>query len=72
MAITYKKLWKLLIDKELKKKDLCDIAGISPSSLAKLRKGENVTTDLLERICFALQCEIGDIMEIRNFNETDR
>jgi len=72
MAVTYKKLWKLLIDKDLKKKDLCDIAQISPSSLAKLRKGENVTTDLLEKICVALQCEIGDIVEIRHLNETDR
>ncbi len=70
--MTYKKLWKLLIDRDLKKKDLCDIALISPSSLAKLRKGENVTTDLLEKICVALQCEIGDIVEISHLNETDR
>lgn len=64
MAISYKKLWKLLIDKDMKKKDLCIAAGISHTSIAKLGKNENVTTDVLAKICAALNCDIGDIMEI--------
>ena len=61
MAVSYKKLWKLLIDKDMKKKDLCAAAGISHASMAK---SENVTTDVLVKICTALQCDIGDIMEL--------
>ena len=57
MAVSYKKLWKLLIDKDMKKKDLCAAAGISHASMAKLGKNENVTTDVLVKICTALQCE---------------
>lgn len=64
MSVSYKKLWKLLIDLEMKKKDLCDIAGVSHASVAKLGKNENVTTDVLLKICSALHCDIGDIMEI--------
>ena len=64
MAVSYKKLWKLLIDKDMKKKDLCAAAGISHASMAKLGKSENVTTDVLVKICTALQCDIGDIMEL--------
>lgn len=64
MAVSYKKLWKLLIDKDMKKKDLCAAAGISHASMAKLGKNENVTTDVLVKICTALQCDIGDIMEL--------
>ncbi len=64
MAVSYKKLWKLLIDKDMKKKDLRDAAGISTSSMAKLGKNENVTTDVLVKICKALKCDISDIMEI--------
>lgn len=64
MAVSYKKLWKLLIDKDMKKKDLCVAAGISHASMAKLGKNENVTTDVLVKICTALQCDIGDIMEL--------
>jgi len=64
MAISYKKLWKLLIDKDMKKKDLRERAGISSSLIAKLGKNENVTTDILVRICTALECDIADIMEI--------
>lgn len=64
MAVSYKKLWKLLIDREMKKKDLCKAAGISHTSMAKLGKNENITTDVLVRICQALKCDIGDIMEI--------
>lgn len=64
MHISYKKLWKLLIDKEMMKKDLCEKAGISSASMAKLGKNENVNTDILVRICNALQCDTCDIMEI--------
>lgn len=64
MAISYKKLWKLLIDRDMKKKDLCVAAGISHASMAKLGKNENVTTDVLVKICTALKCDISDIMEI--------
>ena len=64
MGITYKKLWKLLIDRDLKKKDLTTLAGISPASVTKLGKNENVNTEILEKICLALNCDISDIMEI--------
>jgi len=64
MSVSYKKLWKLLIDKDMKKKDLREAAGISTSSMAKLGKNENVTTDVLVKICKALNCDISDIMEI--------
>ena len=63
MKMSYNKLWKLLIDKRLKKSDLRTLAGISSSSLAKLGKDENVTTEVLTRICNALQCDVSDIME---------
>jgi len=64
MYISYKKLWKLLIDKDMKKKDLQKKAGISSASITKLGKNENVNTDLLEKICKALDCDISDIMEM--------
>jgi putative transcriptional regulator len=64
MSVSYKKLWKLLIDKDMKKKDLREAAGISTSSMAKLGKNENVNTDTLVKICKVLKCDIGDIMEI--------
>lgn len=64
MAINYKKLWKLLIDRGMKKTDLVKVAGISSSTLAKLGKDENVNFDTLNRICVALECDIGDVMEI--------
>lgn len=64
MKISYNKLWKLLIDKELKKKDLCQMAKISEATMAKLGKGANVNTEILVRICKALSCDISDIMEI--------
>lgn len=63
-TVSYKKLWKLLIDKDLKKKDLRLATGISSASMAKLAKNENVTTDVLVRICDALKCDIADIMEV--------
>jgi len=64
MAISYKKLWKLLIDKDMKKKDLREAAGISTASMAKLGKNENVNTDIILKVCKALNCDISDIMEI--------
>ena len=64
MTVSYKKLWKLLIDRDMKKKDLLTAAGISQSSLSKMGRNENVNTDILVKICKALNCEIGDIMEI--------
>jgi len=62
--ISYKKLWKILIDKDLKKKDLVKLSNVSTYTLNKLNKGENVTTEILERICKAVDANIGDIMEI--------
>ena len=63
-TVSYKKLWKLLIDKDMKKKDLREATGISTASMAKLSKNENLTTDVLLRICDALKCDISDIMEV--------
>lgn len=60
--ISYKKLWKLLIDKNLKKKDLQKMAGISSSSIAKLGRNENVNTEIINKICNALDCDTSDIM----------
>lgn len=64
MKINYKPLWKLLIDKEMKKKDLCEVAGISPASVTKMGKGGHVTTETLEKICLALDCSVTDIVEL--------
>ena len=64
MVISYKKLWKLLIDRDMKKKDLKKMAGISSASITKLGKNENVNTDILQKICSALECDISDIMEM--------
>lgn len=62
-TITYKKLWKLLIDRNMSKSDLKIASGISTASIAKLGKGENITTDVLLRICEAMNCHLDDIME---------
>jgi DNA-binding Xre family transcriptional regulator len=64
MSISYKKLWKLLIDKDMKKKNLQQLAGISSASITKLGKNENVNTEIIEKICVALQCDVSDIMEM--------
>ncbi len=64
MQISYKKLWKLLIDRDMKKKDLAERSGVSPTSIAKLSKNENVNTEILRKICSALDCDISDIMEM--------
>ena len=64
MRISYKKLWKLLIDRDMLKKDLAEKAGISNASTAKLGRNENVNTDILLKICVALGCDMEDILEI--------
>lgn len=63
MAVSYKKLWKLLIDKDLKKKDLRSLTGVSTTTMSRLAKDENVSTEILAKICAALNCDVGDIME---------
>lgn len=63
MAVSYNKLWKLLIDKKINKVKLRDGAGITPSTLAKLSKDQNVSLDTLGRICKELKCNIGDIVD---------
>ncbi|MDR1001802.1 MAG: helix-turn-helix transcriptional regulator [Oscillospiraceae bacterium] len=63
MAFSYNKLWKLLIDKGMNKRDLKSLSGVSTTSIAKLGKGENITTDVLDKICKALDCDIAEIME---------
>lgn len=60
----YKKLWKFLIDKDMKKKDLCMKDGISPASVIKMGRNGHVTTEILQKICIAIGCQIGDIVEI--------
>lgn len=64
MAVSYKKLWKLLIDRDMKKKDLCAAAGISSASITKMGRNGHVTTEILAKICTALDCQIEDIMEV--------
>jgi len=64
MGVSYKRLWKLLIDKDLKKRDLKESANLSPSLMSKLNQDKSVTTNTLVRICNALDCRIEDIMEI--------
>lgn len=64
MRFSYNRLWKLLIDKGMNKQTLREISGVSSTSIAKLGKGGNVNTDVLLRICNALDCDISDIVEI--------
>ena len=63
MTVSYKKLWKLLINKDLKKKDLAQLAGISSFTISKMSAGNNVTVEVLGKICKALNCTLDDIME---------
>lgn len=69
MAASYKKLWKLLIDKDMKKKDLQSLAGISNYTISKLNRGENVTVDILEEICEALNCTTNDILDFTDSSD---
>lgn len=64
MHITYKKLFKLLIDRDMNRQDLKKLCGLSSASVAKLGKGENITTDMLVRICEGMNCKLEDIMEL--------
>jgi len=64
MRVSYKKLWHLLLERDMLKKDLREASGISPASMAKLSKGENVNTDTLAKVCKALNCDISEIMEM--------
>ena len=70
MNVNYNKLWKLMIDKNLKKKELTAMAGISTNAMAKMGKGENVSTEVLGKICAALDCKIEDIVEFLPCEET--
>ena len=64
MAVSYKKLWKLLIDKDIKKKDLSSMAGVSPATITKMGKNGHVTTEVLLKICTALNCQVENVIEI--------
>ena len=71
MKACYNKLWKLLIDKNLKRTELKKLAGISSASLAKLGKDENVSMEVLQKLCMALNCDIGDIVEMQRVSAED-
>ena len=72
MTISYNRLWKLLIDKNMKKKELCRLAEISHMVLVRMAHGESITTDSLLKICVALNCRIEDIMEIVGDDSTEQ
>ena len=73
MSISYKKLWHILLDKDLKKKDLAEMAGVSTYTINKLNRNENVTVEVLAKICRALDCTMDDILEVLdNENEGDK
>ena len=65
MQISYKKLWKLLIDKDINKSQLCEMAGITTNAMAKLGRNESVQVEILAKICNVLDCNIEDIMELK-------
>nr|MBQ4454170.1 helix-turn-helix transcriptional regulator [Clostridia bacterium] len=67
MAVSYKRLFKLMIDKDLKKKDLIRMTGISYSTIRKLENGENMNVDVLEKICRAMDCTFDEIVELLPF-----
>ena len=72
MQASYKKLWKLLIDKDIKKSELLSLAGISSNIMSKMNKGEDISMDSLRRICTALDCDIGDIVSFEgNFKSSN-
>lgn len=64
MSVSYKKLWKLIIDKDLKKSDVRKLANVSASTFSKMSKNEYVALEVLERICNVLECDIGDVVEV--------
>ncbi len=69
MAVSYKRLFKLMIDREIKKKDLKEMTGLSYGTISKLERGDNVQMDVLEKICIKLNCQLNDIAEIISENE---
>ena len=69
MRISYNKLWKMLIDQNMNKRDLAEKSGVSTASIAKLSKGANITTDVLLKICEAMNCHIEDILETIDYQE---
>ncbi len=69
MAVQYNRLWKLLIDKKMKKSALTELADVSSSTIAKLNRDEYVSLEVLERICRALRCDIGDVVELTEESE---
>lgn len=71
MQASYKKLWKILIDKDMNKTDLISVAGISSNILAKMNKSENVSMDSLQKICKALDCDVGDIVTFTEKSELE-
>ncbi len=71
MNVSYKKLWKLLIDKDMMKKDLQKEAGISWATLTKMSKGEVVSTEVLMKVCKVLHCDVGDIVEFIDDGESE-
>ena len=70
MAISYNRLWKLLIDRKMKKKDLVETAGVSWSTIVKMGRNEHVSTDIVVKICAALECDVDEVMEIVPKNDT--
>ena len=73
MSISYKKLWHILLDKDLKKKDFAEMAGVSTYTINKLNRNENVTVEVLAKICRALDCTMDDILEVLDDeNEGDK
>ena len=73
MSVSYKKLWHILLDKDLKKKDLAEMAGVSTYTINKLNRNENVTVEVLAKICRALDCTMDDILEVLDDeNEGDK
>lgn len=65
MSVSYKKLWKLLIDKDMNKTDLRNATGISSFTIARMTRGEDVSTAILKRVCAVMKCDIGDIVEFK-------
>ena len=68
--VSYNKLWKLLIDKDMNKQDLKEASGISAATVAKLGRGDNLTTDVLVKICDAIDCDITEIMELEEVSSS--
>lgn len=71
MAVSYVKLWKLLLDKQMKRVDLKEVAGISSSTLAKFGKGDYVSMEIMDRVCTALEVDIGDVMGFTKNKQTE-